>query len=177
VRYVLTWNGTGADLARRLHAAAEGGSYEDGLTSDDAEISDLDQAAAQGAHPSGQSADPHGRKGGEEDVEDEEEEEEIDIMNSPLERPWGTDVSSLILRPALSLCMQLYQAHCIVKRIMAVMMSVQGRVMMQFPVTGACLAGHAHASDAIIDVSCSHALGCCSNREARCRDGDRVFNT
>ncbi len=106
VRYVLTWNGTGADLARRLHAAAEGGSYEDGLTSDDAEISDLDQTAAQGAHPSEQPADHHGQKA--EDAEDIEEEEEIDIMNSPLERPWGTDVSSLILLPALPLCMQLY---------------------------------------------------------------------
>ncbi len=95
VRYVLTWNGTGADLAGRLHAAAEGGSYEDGLTSDDAEISDLDQAAAQGAHSSEQPADHHGQKGKEEDVEDDEEEDEIDIMNSPLERPWGTDVSSL----------------------------------------------------------------------------------
>ena len=115
---MLIWNGTGADLARRLHAAAEGGSYEDGLTSDDAEISDLDQAAAQGAHPSEQPADHHGHKGQEEDAEDEgqeEDEEDIDIMNSPLERPWGTDVSSLILHPALPLCMQLYQMHCIIK--------------------------------------------------------------
>jgi len=95
-RTVLTWNGTGADLARRLHAAAEGGSYEDGLTSDDAEISDLDQAAAQGAHPSEQLLDHHGQKGEEEDVEDEEEEEEIDIMNSPLQRPWGTDVGAVL---------------------------------------------------------------------------------
>ncbi len=174
---MLTWNGTGADLARRLHAAAEGGSYEDGLTSDDAEISDLDQAAAQGSHPSEQPADHHGQKGEEEDAEDDEEEEEVDIMNSPLERPWGTDVSSLILRSALPLCMQLYQMHCIIKHIMAVMMSVQGRVMTQFPVTGACLAGCAHASDAIIDSSCSHALWCCSNRETGCHDGVKVLNT
>lgn len=124
---MLTWNGTGADLARRLHAAAEGGSYEDGLTSDDAEISDLDQAAAQGAHLSEQPTDHHGQK--DEDAEDDEEEEEIDIMNSPLERPWGTDVSSLILRPALPLCMQLYQMHCIIKHNMAVMMSAQEHMM------------------------------------------------
>ncbi|KAL0024726.1 hypothetical protein WJX77_011758 [Trebouxia sp. C0004] len=84
-----------ADLARRLHAAAEGGSYEDGLASDDAQISDLDQAAAQGDHPSEQPVDDHGQKGGEEDAEDEEEEEDIDIMNSPLERPWETDVKRL----------------------------------------------------------------------------------
>ena len=161
---VLTRNGIGADLARRLHAAAEGGSYEDGLTSDDAEISDLDQAAAQGAHPSEQPVDHHGQEGEEEGAQ--EEEEEIDIMNSPLERPWGTDVSSLILRPALPSCMHLYQLHCIIKHIMAVTMSVRRRVMTQLPVTGACLAGHAHASDAIIDASCSHALGCCSNRES-----------
>lgn len=105
----------GADLARRLHAAAEGGTYEDGLTSDDAEFSDLDQAAAQRAHPSEQAAIRHGQKGEEVDVEDEEEDEEIDIMNSPLERPWGTDVSSLTLHSALPLCTQLYQLHCIIK--------------------------------------------------------------
>ncbi|KAL0034434.1 hypothetical protein WJX79_002167 [Trebouxia sp. C0005] len=81
-----------ADLARRLHAAAGGGSYEDGLTSDDAEISDLDQAAAQGSHLSEQPNDHHDQKGEEEDAEDDEEEEEIDIMNSPMERPWGSDV-------------------------------------------------------------------------------------
>lgn len=60
---------------------------------------------------------------------------------------------------------------------MAVVMSVPGCVTMPFHLTGACLAGYARASDAIIDASCSHALGCCSNKGTACHDGVKVLNT
>ena len=87
--------GADADLARRLNAASEGASYAEGLTSDDAEISDLDQAESQEAHPESQQ--PAGQDAQQGDEEDEEE-EEVDIMNSPLQ-PWGTDVSAQACNP------------------------------------------------------------------------------
>ena len=124
-----------ADLAKRLKAAAEGGSYEDGLSSDDAEISDMDvmdppsaaaaasaSAAAAAAtssahapaprrsqrHAAPASATGHSKaesvskeKEEEDDdsqhVEEGEEEEDVDIMNSPLQRPWGAQVGSIMI--------------------------------------------------------------------------------
>ena len=73
-------------MARRLRAAAEGGDYEEGLSDDDnAEISDME--AGSGPHP--EALDGHGNQ----DAEEEQEEEEVDIMNSPVQRPWGAEVN------------------------------------------------------------------------------------
>ena len=76
----------GADLERRLNAAAEGADYEAGLSSDDAEISDTEQAGVQEAsdHPE---FSPGAR-----DEEKDVGEEEVDIMNSPLQGPSVTQV-------------------------------------------------------------------------------------
>lgn len=83
---------TGADLARRLAAAAEGASYEDGLTSDDAEISDLEKEDAQPA--AGPSKEQHAAEMDEDSAGQagQDNEEDVDIMNSPLPRPWGAEV-------------------------------------------------------------------------------------
>ena len=81
-------------MARRLTAAGQGADYEAGLTSDDAEISDLDQAS-QGSHPESEGPAGDDAQEGRQDDEGDEEEEEVDIMNSPLQ-PWGPDVSARV---------------------------------------------------------------------------------
>ena len=74
-----------ADLARRLRAAAEGVEYEEGLSEeDDAEISELEEE--------GQVVQAEDSKHGE---EEDDEDEEIDIMGTPLPRPWGAEVVPL----------------------------------------------------------------------------------
>ncbi len=87
---------TDADLARRLNAAAEGADFEGGLTSD-AEISDVDHTCDQQTHPD--SSNPGGQ----------DSEEEVDIMNSPLQRPWGTQVGSPV---CVMLCGRLCNKRC-----------------------------------------------------------------
>ena len=86
-----------ADLARRLRAAADGGDYQEGLSDDededddnDAEISEVEEAFEPQQHAA--FADDHMQTSS-----DQEQEEELDIMNSPAQQPWGTEVRAFPL--------------------------------------------------------------------------------
>lgn len=86
-----------ADLARRLRAAADGSDYQEGLSDDededddnDAEISEVEETFEQQQHAA--LADSHMQTS-----LDQEQEEELDIMSSPAQQPWGTEVRAFPL--------------------------------------------------------------------------------